>query len=321
MKSQGMRQALMWPTKPDESVRQQGNGLKVCEEQPGDKVSAWDLPSQGVAECLRAGRMCKTSGSTDPTDLVPLGEEEDDESARLKKYFSWWEAGQNECERRNFSAGPEEKCVQHRTGQCAGVKEDPESSMTELFGGEGTGVLSPASEQDACLLHEDDSDQSMCSCQSRASDPGGKDLENLAAPSLLEVWFDTEASEGHESDNLDATATTVQYLRTAFRSSVHFEPPEEVPDNSESITSVGTRKAGKNEKTRRKTGEKEKKKWEEGDEEKAKKKRQEKKKGEEKMEQKRRNGKKKKKKGEKKGKKKKRERRKKEEKLMRLSFS
>ena len=41
-------------------------------------------------------------------------------------------------------------------------------------------------------------------------------------------------------DNLDASATTVQHLRTAFRSDVHIEPPEEVPDCSESITSVGT---------------------------------------------------------------------------------
>ena len=74
--SQEMCQALMSPAKSDESVqmvRQQGNGLKVCEEQPGDKVSVlqpgrpitWDLLHQEAAECLRAGRMCKTSGSTD----------------------------------------------------------------------------------------------------------------------------------------------------------------------------------------------------------------------------------------------------------------
>ena len=65
VKSQEMCQALLSPTKSDESVqmvRQQENGLKVCEEQPGDKVSvlpgrlvAWDLPSQEVAECFRDG--------------------------------------------------------------------------------------------------------------------------------------------------------------------------------------------------------------------------------------------------------------------------
>ena len=43
-------------------------------------------------------------------------------------------------------------------------------------------------------------------------------------------------------DNLDAIVTTVQHLRTAFRSDVQIDPPEEVPDNSESITSVGSRK-------------------------------------------------------------------------------
>ena len=37
-------------------------------------------------------------------------------------------------------------------------------------------------------------------------------------------------------------ATTEQHLRAAFRSDVKFEPPEEVPDNSEFITSVDTRK-------------------------------------------------------------------------------
>ena len=43
-------------------------------------------------------------------------------------------------------------------------------------------------------------------------------------------------------DNLDAIAATEQHLRTAFRSDVQIEPPEEGPDNSESITSVATRK-------------------------------------------------------------------------------
>ena len=68
------------------------------------------------------------------------------------------------------------------------------------------------------------------------------DLENLAAPSSPQVWFDTEALEAHEIDSLDAIATTEQHSRTAFRSDVQVEPPEEVPVNSESITSGGTRK-------------------------------------------------------------------------------
>ena len=46
--------------------------------------------------------MCGTSGSTDPTDLASFGEEEDDDSVKLKKYFSWWEPGLNENEYGNF---------------------------------------------------------------------------------------------------------------------------------------------------------------------------------------------------------------------------
>ena len=121
------------------------------------------------------------------------------------------------------------------------MEEDPESSPTELSGERGTGVLSPADEQSACLLHEEDSDQSLYSCPS-PTDGAGDDLENLAASSSLQAWFDMEVLGGHVYDNLDAVAATEQHLRTAFRSDVQIEPPEEVPDNSESITSVDTRK-------------------------------------------------------------------------------
>ena len=102
-------------------------------------------------------------------------------------------------------------------------------------------MLSPAAQQNACLLREDDSDQSMYSCPS-PTDGGGDDLEILAASSSLQEWFDMEALGAHVSDNLDAIATTEQHLRTAFRSDVQIELPEEVPDNSESITGVGIQK-------------------------------------------------------------------------------
>ena len=102
-------------------------------------------------------------------------------------------------------------------------------------------MLSHAAEQDACLLHENGSDQSMYSCPS-PTDEGGDDLENMAALPPLWVWFDTEVLEALESDNLDVVATTEQRSKTAFRSDVQIEPPEEVPDNSEFITSVDTRK-------------------------------------------------------------------------------
>ena len=206
-----------------QKVRQQGNWLKVCEEQLGDKASdlqpsrpmAWDIPSQEVTECFRASRMCETPGSLDPTDLASFGEEEDDESVILKKYFSWWEPDHSENEYGNFPTDPGEECVQHRAGQCAGVNEGNEASTAKLYGGKGKGVLSPALEQDACL-HEDDSDQSMYMCSS-PTNGGGDDLENSAASSSLQVWFDMEALGAHVCDNLDAIVTTVQLLRTAFR--------------------------------------------------------------------------------------------------------
>ena len=82
--------------------------------------------------------------------------------------------------------------------------------MTEISGGRGTRVLSPASEQDACLLHEDDSDQSMYSCPSPTIDSGDDDLEDSVASSP-QVWFDTDTLEACEFDNLDEIGTTVQH--------------------------------------------------------------------------------------------------------------
>ena len=67
-------------------------------------------------------------------------------------------------------------------------------------------------------------------------------MENLAASSLLQAWFDMEVLEAHESDNLVVVATTEQHSETAFRPDVQVEPSEEVPYNTESITSVDTRK-------------------------------------------------------------------------------
>ena len=131
---------------------------------------------------------------------------------KLKKYVGWWEAGHNENECRNLSAG---------------VEEDLEASVTELSGGRGTGVLRHAAEQNACLLHEDGSDQSVHSCPS-PTDGGGDDLENLAASSSLQAWFDTEVLEVRENDNLDAIATTEQRPKTTFRPDVQVEPSEEV---------------------------------------------------------------------------------------------
>ena len=159
------------------------------------------------------------------------------------EYFSLWESGHSKGERRNFSAVLENNCVQPRAGRYAGVEEDPEMSKTELSGGKGTGMLSPTPEQDVCLLHEDDSDQSAHPYPSPMIDGGKDDLEDLAALSR-QVWFDTEELEAFECDNLFTSATTAQHLRATFRSDVQVEPPEEVSVSSEyHSTSVGTQKS------------------------------------------------------------------------------
>ena len=60
------------------------------------------------------------------------------------------------------------------------------------------------------------------------------------------MWFGKDVLEALESGNLNVVATTGQHSKTAFRSDVQAEPPEEVPDNSESITSVDTREVERN---------------------------------------------------------------------------
>ena len=183
--------------------------------------------------------MCKTSGGTDPTDLASLDEEEDDGSVKLKEHAGQWEAEHNEPGCRDSSLGPEKKCDRYEPGSALPWKKVLSQARRSHLEREGTGALSHAAEQDACLLHENGSDQSMYLCPS-PTDEGGDDLENMAAS--LHIWFDMEVLEAHESDNLDVVATTEQHSKTAFRSDVQIEAAEEVPDNSEFITSVDTRK-------------------------------------------------------------------------------
>ena len=57
------------------------------------------------------------------------------------------------------------------------------------------------------------------------------------------MWFDTEAPEALERDNLDTIATTVQHLRTLARSEVRIESPREISVSSVVFgASVGTQK-------------------------------------------------------------------------------
>ena len=68
-------------------------------------------------------------------------------------------------------------------------------------------------------------------------DRGSDDLEDLIVLPC-QVWFDTEAPEAFERDDLDTTATTEQHLRALARSEVRIESPREISAN----TSVGTQR-------------------------------------------------------------------------------
>ena len=65
----------------------------------------------------------------------------------------------------------------------------------------------------------------------------GDDLEYMAASPPLQVWFDTEVLEAHESDNLYVVATTEQHSKTAFRSDV--QKRSQTPPNSSRVLILG----------------------------------------------------------------------------------
>ena len=86
----------------------------------------------------------------------------------------------------------------------------------------------------------DDNDQSAYPCPSPLIDRGSDDLEDLMVLPC-QVWFDTEAPEAFERDDL--IATTEQHLRTVARSEDRIESPREISANSKFLnTSVGTQK-------------------------------------------------------------------------------
>ena len=74
------------------------------------------------------------------------------------------------------------------------------------------------------------------------TDEVGDNLENMAASPPVQVRFDTEVLEALVSDNFGVVATTEEHSKKVFRPDVQIEPPEKVPDNSELIASVFTRK-------------------------------------------------------------------------------
>ena len=218
---------------PKRLVRQWRNRRKVYEEQSGNEVSDWqsarlttrDRARQETAEFLRARQACAVSGNANPTDLVLSGSRKADESAKTKEYFSWEKPGDSKGEYKYFSAVREKRLVQQDRAD-RHTDEDPGMAKTE---------------RDVCLFHEDDNDQSAYPCPSPLIDRGGDDLEDMMVLPC-QVWFDTEAPEAFERDDLDTIATTKQHLRTFTRSDVQVEPPEEVPVNSESSQVLALRK-------------------------------------------------------------------------------
>ena len=94
----------------------------------------------------------------------------------------------------------------------------------------------------SAFFHEDDNDQSAYPCPSSLIDRGSDDLEDLVMLPC-QVWFDTEAPEASERDDLDTITTTEQHLRTLARSEVRVESPRGISANSKFLnTSVGTQK-------------------------------------------------------------------------------
>ena len=83
-------------------------------------------------------------------------------------------------------------------------------------------MLSIIPERDVCLFHEDDNNQSAYPCPSPLIDRGSDDLDDLMVLPC-QVWFDMEAPQAFERDDLDTMATTEQHLGTLARLEVRIE--------------------------------------------------------------------------------------------------
>ena len=152
----------------------------------------------------------------------------EDESAKPKECFSWGKPGHCKSEYRYFSVVREKRLVQqYRADRHIG--KDPGMGKTEFLGERSTSVLSIIPERGVCLFHEGYNDQSAYPCPSSVLDRDGDDLEDLMEMPC-QVWFDTEAPEAFERDNLSEIATTEQHLRTLARAGI--ESPREISANS-----------------------------------------------------------------------------------------
>ena len=169
------------------------------------------------------------SGNATPTDLVLSGRRKGDKSAKPKEYVSWEKPSHSKSAYGYFSAVREKRLAQQDKADRHNG-EDPETGKAEFLGERGTSVLSIIPERDFCLFHEDDNDQSAFPCPSHLNDRGSDDLEDLMVLPC-QVWFDTEAPEALERDDMDTTVTIEQHLRTLARSDVQIESPREISAN------------------------------------------------------------------------------------------
>ena len=127
-------------------------------------LTTYDLAHKEAINRLRAKQTWTASGSSDPMDLSPLGKGKSGKKGRGKGkgdttakpqecfYSTAGKPGHNKNQCRNFSAALRQgwsaaRCIP--TGQ---ARKKPTGRI-------GTGAVSPAPGLDACVLHEDDSDQ------------------------------------------------------------------------------------------------------------------------------------------------------------------
>ena len=123
------------------------------------------LSHQEATWRLRAGRMCKTSGGTDPTDLASLDEEEDDGSVKLKEHVAGGKPNTTRTSAEIPHLARRRSVTDMEPGSALPWKKILSQARRSHLE-RGTGALSHAAEQDACVLHENGGDQSMYSCPS-----------------------------------------------------------------------------------------------------------------------------------------------------------
>ena len=197
------------------------------------RLTTNDLARKEAINFLRAKQTWTASGSSDPMDLSTLGKGKGgktgkgkgkgDKSAKAKECFNCGKPGHNKNECRNFSATLRKKSVQpDKAGRSAGVEVDPETGKRKPTEGKGTGAVNPAPGLDACLLHEDDSDQDAYLFPLPMVDESNDSPEDLMALSRR-VLFDTGGSEVSVTNNVQTRCSNRAIRRNPTASSGRHE--------------------------------------------------------------------------------------------------